>query len=82
MDWDNACAYCKELKMNGFSDWRLPEIDELKIAYKHRSEFKNIKSVSYLSNTNSSSYSWSLYFVYGGDSYFNQSNSCYVLCLR
>jgi hypothetical protein len=86
MNWDDACAYCKKLKMNGFSDWRLPEIEELKIAYKHRSEFKNIEYNFYWSNTKdngNTSYSWILYFSNGGvGSNGYQSNSHYVRCLR
>ena len=30
MDWDTAVAYCENLDEGGFSDWRLPTIDELR----------------------------------------------------
>lgn len=30
MDWDTAVAYCEDLDEGGFSDWRLPTIDELR----------------------------------------------------
>jgi len=29
MDWINAVNYCAALEANGYSDWRLPSIDEL-----------------------------------------------------
>ena len=29
MDWTNAVNYCAALEANGYSDWRLPSIDEL-----------------------------------------------------
>ena len=29
MTWDKALAYCEELKLGGFMDWRLPSIKEL-----------------------------------------------------
>lgn len=29
MDWESARAYCDELSLNDFDDWRLPIIDEL-----------------------------------------------------
>jgi hypothetical protein len=30
LDFDQAVDYCKNLKLGGYSNWRLPEIDELK----------------------------------------------------
>jgi hypothetical protein len=30
VNWDQAMSYCKSLRLGGFSDWRLPEIDDLK----------------------------------------------------
>ena len=30
MNWDDAMNYCKNLNENGHSDWRLPNIDELR----------------------------------------------------
>ena len=30
MDWDESVAYCRNLREGGFSDWRLPTIDELR----------------------------------------------------
>lgn len=29
MDWESALTYCENLTLNGYSDWRLPNIREL-----------------------------------------------------
>ncbi|MGO9316471.1 MAG: DUF1566 domain-containing protein [Terracidiphilus sp.] len=33
MDWSQAKSYCANLRLEGFSDWRLPEIQELAAIY-------------------------------------------------
>ncbi len=33
VNWDQAKAYCSNLHLGGFSDWRLPTIDELEGIY-------------------------------------------------
>ena len=36
MKWQNAMNYCKNLNENGYSDWRLPDIDELRTILKYK----------------------------------------------
>ena len=33
IDWDQAMAYCRDLNLGGFSDWRLPTMAELEGIY-------------------------------------------------
>jgi len=33
VNWDQAKAYCSNLRLGGFTDWRLPTIDELQGIY-------------------------------------------------
>jgi hypothetical protein len=38
VNWNEARRYCQQLRLGGFSDWRLPEIGELKGMYDALSE--------------------------------------------
>lgn len=38
MNWNDAAVYCKNLKEGGKSDWRLPDIDELRTLIKNCSK--------------------------------------------
>jgi hypothetical protein len=40
MNWDDACEYCKNLRLLGFYDWRLPSLNELKEAGKEKNRFR------------------------------------------
>ena len=85
MNWHDACEYCEKLKLLGFTDWRLPELEELKIAYQNKSKFKNIEKKWYWSNTTHEKYSsnsWVLHFNSGNDYYNGQSNDYFVRCVR
>ena len=37
MEWDEAINYCKNLNEGGYSDWRLPNIDELRTLIQNHS---------------------------------------------
>ena len=93
MYWKDACEYCEKLKLGGFSDWRLPNLEELKLAYKNKGKLKNVKPNYHWSITNNyywsttkgnsdSSHSWIVNFYSGYDSYRNQTTSYYVRCVR
>ncbi len=86
MNWNDACKYCENLRLLGFSDWRLPTIEELKIAYQHKSKFRNMQDNWYWSSTiskNYTSYSWGLCFDVGdGGSGDIQYNNYLFRCVR
>jgi len=48
--WEEALTYAKELRLGGYSDWRLPSIHELKVLLlEEKKEKKFIKESFYLS---------------------------------
>jgi hypothetical protein len=91
-DLSEAKVYCKELKLDGKSDWRLPNIKELysivdtnKFNPSIKNGFKNIVSYYYWSSTpfvSSSSDTWYMDFSHGSIYSSNKSHKYYVRCVR
>ena len=90
--WVEAINYCENLNFAGYSDWRLPNINELDsiVDYtKHNpaisSEFSNVDLGYYWSSSSIAGYSdhaWYVYFGYGYDNGFFKFYSNYVRCVR
>jgi hypothetical protein len=63
MQMKDAATYCKELKLGGFSDWRIPTFEEMKILLKgfpegsdwriilEKKGFSNIKDIYWTSTS-------------------------------
>lgn len=49
--WEEAKAYCKNLTLDGKSDWRLPNIEELRYAVSIKNRFKYGLDTGYNSST-------------------------------
>ena len=90
---DTAATYCANLALGGFTDWRLPSIDELMyIADRSKANpamdtayFQNVVSDYYWSSTTVVGYeysAWVVYFYFGHDYWDTKSNSYYVRCVR
>jgi hypothetical protein len=92
MPWEEAIAHCKALELDTHSDWRLPNINELKTII-DRSKvspaivdgFTNTSSGSYWSSSTyegDKRYAWDVYFYSGYTSSYGKGNSTYVRCVR
>ncbi len=92
-NWSSAKNYCSNLTYEGKSDWRLPNIDELKSLVDY-SRYKpaiatNLIDIKiddwYWSSSkyvNDSSSAWVVLFDDGYDFWVKRSRTVYVLCVR
>ena len=91
--WANAITTCENLVLGGYSDWRLPNINELKsIRDMSRSSsaidtaFVNTVTGNYWSSTSyaaATTNAWLVDGFYdGGVNYNGKGNSYYVRCVR
>lgn len=91
--WGNAITYCEGLPLGGFSDWRLPNIKELKsiedvTTYSpaiNAVYFPNTASSPYWSSTTNmfgTTFAWSVNFNYGAVRSIDKTSTNYVLCVR
>jgi len=90
--WDNAIAYCEGLSLGGFTDWRLPNIKELKsIADMTTSNpsinatFPSTMASNYWSSTSYAlitADAWSVGFSYGYTFANVKTGAGYVRCVR
>jgi len=88
--WQQALDYCETLNYGDYSDWRLPNIEELKTLiddtiYSPASTFPGMpsslfwSSSSYVGNTVNA---WNVYFYNGYVSRYDKAGNYYARCVR
>lgn len=82
--WNDAVSFVSGYKFAGYSDWRLPTIDELYWAYLYLNKFNKINMSQYWSSIHGSSeyYIKSLNMANEDIVQFHKTNSLYVLPVR
>ena len=92
IDWDQASKYAEQLRLGGYSDWRLPMIDELEKLYdpqnskeyKIRIPFRLTAYWVWSSKLNGSGSAWVFSFSFGKRGVYPMSSfsSVRALCVR
>ena len=84
-DWQGALAFCKELRLAGHDDWRLPSIKELQNIVDIRG-FKNVGGSGYYwsstAHESSDEFAWIMNFKRGYEYNNYKTYKRYVRCVR
>ncbi len=89
LSFDAAKAYCSDLHLSGYSNWRLPTIEELKLISDKKKydpavnkAFKNTASDLYWSSSEiSPKYTWNIDFEGAGTVNRKKTSKDYVRCV-
>lgn len=88
-DWSYNREYCNNFTGNGYKDWRLPTLNELKLIIDKsmkpamKREFKHtIDTWHWSSDIVNSTDAWFVDFYSGDIGYGNKSNKFFVRCVR
>jgi len=91
INWEQATKYCRDMRVKGFSDWRLPTIDELRSihdptqnvgGYQIKGGIRLGMCCTWSSTQRESGQAWILHFMSGGRVYGPLDSAFRALCVR
>ena len=92
MNWSEAITHCEDMSLGGYSDWHLPNYNELymladrsKINPAISDVFQNTNSSYFWSSTtfvSAPSSAWDVYFYDGLGNWLGKTNADFVRCVR
>ena len=90
LNWDQAKAYCEDLKYGGKDDWRLPDRRELMTIVKYRksnpaSDFPGMPAKYFWSHSTSAEaggFAWGVNFRNGSLNNYDKASTQLVRCVR
>jgi hypothetical protein len=80
--WQNADRYCRNSRVGGFSNWRLPTQGELISLYNRRGVIRNFENTWYWSSTTWSPHWFALNFANRELQHISGSSSIRARCVR
>ena len=81
-DWDSAMKECQNLNLNGYSDWYLPSIDELKLLYNQKQIIPDLSTYYWSSSEGDSDTAWGQLFTNGVKANINKVGTDDVRAVR